>query len=51
MQAIMHSKLKVVAVMATGEGKSVLFMLLAICALGRLTVIVVPLVTLRQDII
>jgi superfamily II DNA/RNA helicase len=37
--------------MATGEGKSVLFMLPAICVPGGLTVVVVPLVALRQDMI
>lgn len=51
MEAIMRGDPKVVAIMATGEGKSVLFMLPAICVPGGLTVVVVPLIALRQDMI
>jgi superfamily II DNA helicase RecQ len=41
----------VVAVMLTGEGKSLLFILLAWAEQGGTTVVVVPLITLRGDMI
>ncbi|MGI4799967.1 MAG: DEAD/DEAH box helicase [Janthinobacterium lividum] len=50
-EAIVRGEPRVVAVMATGEGKSVLFMLPAICAPDGLTVVVVPLIALRQNMI
>ena len=49
MTAIMRGDPKVVSIMATGEGKSLLFMLPAICVPGGLTIVVVPLISLRQD--
>ncbi|KAK4096675.1 hypothetical protein N658DRAFT_562300, partial [Parathielavia hyrcaniae] len=50
--AIMRQESPVVVVMGTGGGKSMLFMLPAACAAGAggLTVVVVPLVSLRGDI-
>lgn len=49
-QTIMQQKSPVVAVMATGGGKSLLFMLPAFCSTG-VTVVVVPLIMLRQDMV
>ncbi|KAK4170629.1 hypothetical protein QBC36DRAFT_226075, partial [Triangularia setosa] len=49
LQAIMKQESPVVVVMGTGGGKSMLFMLPARCSSG-LTVVVVPLVSLRSDI-
>ena len=48
-RAIMEGKSPVVAVMATGEGKSMLFMLPALCGPSGMTIVVVPLIALRQD--
>ncbi|KAJ5302427.1 hypothetical protein N7476_009226 [Penicillium atrosanguineum] len=48
-QAIQHGASPVVAVMPTGGGKSMLFMLPAWVA-GGLTVVVVPLIALRADL-
>lgn len=50
-EAIVRGESKIAAVMATGEGKSVLFILPAMCAPDGLTVVVVPLVALRQNMI
>jgi superfamily II DNA helicase RecQ len=50
MQAIMQHKSPVVAVMGTGAGKSVLFMLPASVSSG-VTIVVVPLVALRGDMV
>jgi superfamily II DNA or RNA helicase len=47
--AIMHGESPVVSVMATGGGKSLLFMLPAWAEQEGLTVVVVPLVALRED--
>jgi len=47
-RAIMSGKSPVVTIMATGGGKSLLFMLPAACSEG-LTVVIVPLVSLRAD--
>ncbi|KAH1416812.1 hypothetical protein KXX32_009757 [Aspergillus fumigatus] len=49
MQAIQQGESPVVAVMPTGGGKSMLFMVPAFTAPGGTTIIVVPLVTLRAD--
>lgn len=49
LRAIMRQESPVVVVMGTGGGKSMLFMLPARCSRG-LTVVVVPLVSLRNDI-
>lgn len=49
LQAIMNGEARVVAVLATGEGKSLLFMLPALCVRGGLTILVLPLIALRQD--
>jgi superfamily II DNA helicase RecQ len=46
-QAIMQQKSPVVAIMGTGTGKSVLFMLPALSSTG-ITIVVVPLLSLRQ---
>ena len=49
LQAIMRQKSPVVVIMGTGGGKSVLFMLPARSSTG-LTIVVVPLVSLREDL-
>lgn len=49
-EAVMQQKSPVVAIMATGGGKSLLFMLPAFCSTG-VTVVVVPLIMLRQDMV
>jgi superfamily II DNA helicase RecQ len=49
--AIIASKSHVVAVMLTEAGKSISFILLAWAEQGRTTVVVVPLIALRGDII
>jgi hypothetical protein len=49
MRAIMTGESPVVAVMGTGGGESLLFMLPAFCSGGGLSVVVVPLIALRQD--
>jgi superfamily II DNA helicase RecQ len=49
MRAIMARESPVVAVMGTGGGKSLLFMLPAFCSDGGVSVVVVPLIALRQD--
>ncbi|KAG8630425.1 hypothetical protein KVT40_002044 [Elsinoe batatas] len=51
LQAIMRGDARVVAIMATGEGKSMLFMLPAVCVRGGMTIVVLPLISLRQDMI
>ena len=48
-KAIMTGESPVVAVMGTGGGKSLLFMLPAYCSRSGVTVVVVPLIALRQD--
>ncbi|KAL8991690.1 MAG: hypothetical protein Q9169_007742, partial [Polycauliona sp. 2 TL-2023] len=49
-QAIMQGKSPVVAVMGTGGGKSLLFMLPALCEPGGTSIVVVPLIALREDL-
>ncbi|BCR87440.1 uncharacterized protein ACHE_40003A [Aspergillus chevalieri] len=49
MAAIQQGKSPVVAVMPTGGGKSMLFMLPAWAVPGGTTIVVVPLISLRQD--
>lgn len=50
LQAIKHGESPIVAVMPTGGGKSVLFMLPAwVSGRAGLTIVVVPLIALRQD--
>lgn len=49
LEAIIRGDARVVAIMATGEGKSMLFMLPAICVRGGMTIVVLPLISLRQD--
>ena len=48
---ILHGKSPVVLVMPTGGGKSLMFMLPAACDNPGLTVVVVPLLSLRQDLL
>lgn len=50
-EAILAGESPVVAVMGTGGGKSLIFMLPAWCGPGGTTVVVVPLVALRQDLL
>ncbi len=49
LRAIMAQKSPVVVIMGTGGGKSMLFMLPARCSTG-LTIVVVPLISLREDL-
>ena len=38
------------AIMPTGNKKSILFILPAFCGVGGVTIVVVPLITLKQDL-
>ena len=49
LSAIKNGEGKIVVVMPTGAGKSMLFMLPAFVGVGGVTVVVVPFVTLRHD--
>ena len=49
LSAIKNGEGKIVVVMPTGAGKSILFMLPASVGVGGVTVVVVPFVTLRHD--
>ena len=49
LQAILNRQSRVVVVMPTGGGKSLLYMLPASCSIDSLTVVVVPLVSLLAD--
>lgn len=49
LQAIMARQLRVLVVMKTGGGKSLMYMLPAACSLVSLTVVVVPLQSLQAD--
>ena len=49
-RAIVDGKSPVVAVMGTGGGKSLLFMLPAMCEPGGTSIVVVPLIALREDL-
>jgi superfamily II DNA helicase RecQ len=40
----------IVSIMAIGEGKSMLFMLLAYCVNSRTTVVIIPLCSLQEDL-
>lgn len=51
LEAIQGGKSPIVAVMPTGAGKSILFMLPAWVTPGGVTVVVVPLVALRADML
>jgi RecQ family ATP-dependent DNA helicase len=48
--AVMRGDPRVAAVMGTGGGKSLIFMLPAFCTPGGTTIVVVPLIALRQDL-
>jgi len=48
-EVIMAKKSSVVIVMAIGGGKSLLFMLPAWCSQGGISIVVVPLIALRQN--
>jgi superfamily II DNA helicase RecQ len=50
MHAIMTGQSPIVSVMATGEGKSLLFMLPAYCVSGGTTVVIIPLCSLQDDL-
>ena len=50
-QAVMRGEARVLAIMPTGGGKSLIFMLPAFCSVGGVGVVVVPLIALRQDMI
>jgi superfamily II DNA helicase RecQ len=39
----------ILAIMPTGSGKSLLFMLLAAASQDRVTIVIVPMVALQQD--
>jgi superfamily II DNA helicase RecQ len=49
LSAIKNGEGKIVVVMPTGAGKSMLFMLLAFIGVRGITMVVVPFVTLRYD--
>ena len=53
MAAVMRGESRVMAIMGTGSGKSLLFMLPAWCGMGMggTTVVVVPLIALREDMV
>jgi superfamily II DNA helicase RecQ len=48
--AIMTGQSPIVNIMATGEGKSMLFMLPAYCVNGGTTVVIIPLCSLQEDL-
>jgi len=48
-QAVINNRLQVVAVLGTGEGKSLLYQLPARLPSAGTTVLIVPLVALKQD--
>ncbi len=48
-EAVMKGISPIVVVIATGGGKSLLFMLSAWCSPGGTSIVVVPLIALRQD--
>lgn len=48
--AIMTGQSPIVNVMATGEGKSMLFMLPAFCVHGGTTIVIIPLCSLQDDL-
>jgi superfamily II DNA helicase RecQ len=48
--AIMTGQSPIVDVMATGEGKSMLFMLPAFCVSGSTTIVIIPLCSLQDDL-
>jgi len=48
--AIMTGQSPIVSVMATGEGKSLLFMLPAYCVSRGTTVVIIPLCSLQEDL-
>ena len=48
--AIMTGQSPIVSIMATGEGKSMLFMLLAYCIHGGTTIVIIPLCSLQEDL-
>lgn len=51
LRAIIYSdKAFILVIMPTGGGKSLLFMLLAAALQDRVTIVIVPIVALRQDI-
>lgn len=50
LKTIVSGEPRVVMVMRTGGGKSLMFMLPAFCSIGGVTVVVVPLISLRSDL-
>jgi superfamily II DNA helicase RecQ len=48
--AIMTRQSPIVSIMAMGEGKSLLFILLAYCISGGTTVVIIPLYSLQEDL-
>jgi superfamily II DNA helicase RecQ len=48
--AIMTGQSPIVSIMATGEGKSLSFMLPAYCVSGGTTVVIIPLCSLQEDL-
>ena len=50
MHAIMTGQSPIVSVMATGEGKSMLFMLPAYCVSGGTTIVIILLCLLQEDL-
>src|SRR5271169_1433417 len=50
MYAVMTGQSSIVSIIAIGEGKSMLFMLLAYCVNGGTTVVIIPLCLLQEDL-
>jgi superfamily II DNA helicase RecQ len=50
LKTIVSGEPRVVMVMRTGGGKSLMYMLPAFCSIGGVTVVVVPLMSLRSDL-
>lgn len=50
LEAIIARKSRVLIIMRTGGGKSLFFMILALCSRDRVTIVVVPLNSLREDL-
>ena len=48
--AIITEQSPIVSIIATGEGKSLSFMLLAYCINGGTTVVIIPLCSLQEDL-
>ena len=50
LQAIIQRHMRVLIMMRTGGGKSLFFMLPAMCSRDGVTIVIVPLISLREDL-